>query len=88
MIKIEELHPGMLVQQNSSRARSLYQVCSVQDHTITLEWVYSVERGEKTGYFPARTATYSFTVDDVVGLLPASANLVNTWMRHSAAQVS
>ena len=86
MIKIEELHPGLLVQENSSTARALYQVVGVKDHTITLQWVYSIERGEKTGYFPTRTVTYSFTVDDAVGLVPASANLVNTWTRHSQAQ--
>jgi hypothetical protein len=84
-MEIKELKQGQLVQENSTLGRTLYKVSTLYQNHATLQFVYQVLRDGQT-YMPQRTSVYHFSADEIGGVVPASAQLINAWVDHLDGQ--
>ena len=73
-----DLRAGQLVQHTTPRGTDLYQVCNVDPHGATLQWVYSRPLGDQSGYLPSRTTVVAFSNREISHhLRPASTQIAN-----------
>ena len=65
-VNVDDLHPGQLLQLNSSDGSDLYKLCEVYPNgTATVEWISTWPRGADSAQLPPRTRVTRISADQL-----------------------